>query len=102
MKNTWKAIIAVILVMASLTSMASLVSAGWIESILEEVHTYDVSSSSTQHKCEYELTTITYMCFNCRSENTFWVWKCKTCGTDPNNTQYKCANCKHKLGNFYA
>lgn len=45
-KKTWKAIVAVVLVMASLFAMASLVSAGFVEEIFSEVCELMTTSSS--------------------------------------------------------
>ena len=45
-KNTWKAIVAVMLVMATLFSISTMVSAGFVEEIFEEVCDMMTTSSS--------------------------------------------------------
>ena len=98
-KNTWKAIIAVILVVASLTSMASLVSAGWIENILEEVSVYSTSSSSAEeeHKC---VATVrldwTPYCEICNRTFIVGAWICQDPSCDKINIPIK-EICTHLL-----
>lgn len=48
-KNTWKAIVAVMLVMATLFSISTMVSAGFVEEVFEEVCDMMTTSSSNTH-----------------------------------------------------
>ena len=54
-KKTWKAIVAVILVMVTLFSISTMVSAGFVEKVFEEVcELMMTSSSGTSDNCDHD------------------------------------------------
>ena len=50
-KNTWKAIVAVMLVMATLFSISTMVSADFVELLFNEEYSVMTSSSSKANSC---------------------------------------------------
>ncbi len=87
---TWKAVIAVLLVMVSLVSMSSVVSASFIELILEEVGELYTLTSSNNRPCEAVPRFITCA----HGVQTGCEWVGCTCGTCK-NTYYpqECDQC---------
>ena len=79
-KNTWKAIVAVMLVMATLFSVSTAVSAGFVKEIFEEVCDMMTTSSSTvECKATYEIEY--FECGNCPKGA---VWSCGGCAKHKN------------------
>ena len=69
-KNTWKAIVAVMLVMATLFSISTMVSADFVNEVFEEVcDMMSTSSSTSKH-------THTVLCYE------LVIWVCSARGTE--------------------
>lgn len=91
-KNTWKAVVAVALVMASLFAMALFVNAGIIEVILGDEYITATSMSSSaiddneDDECEHngdiisKSTGITAPCPKCEEPLMTYFKYCKDCG----------------------
>lgn len=87
-KKTWKAIVAVVLVMASLFSISTAVSAGFVQEVFEEVCVMMSSSSVIQDLPCYPEYTIC-VC----GVTTFVTWHCMG-GCKANHTSKPLGDCR--------
>lgn len=83
-KNTWKAVVAVMIVMASLFAVSTAVSAGFVENVLgEEYEELILTSSSTQAKCQNhnpeEVSRIGVQCTLCSGSDIYVSLTCYAC-----------------------
>ena len=94
-----KAIVAVVLVMASLFAMASLVSAGFVEEVFSEVCELMTTSSSGSEpepeECEHEnmihMLTEDYYCYRCKALGNKLTYMCTDCGYTSIRIEHKCS-----------
>ena len=83
-KNTWKAIAAVVLVMTTLFSISTMVSAGFVEEIFEEV--CDMMNTSSyvgcnDHEDAYPIRNfVSGKCPNCQGKLYSVLLMCDWCG----------------------
>lgn len=79
-KNTWKAIVAVMLVMATLFSISTMVSAGFVEEVFEDVCEM-MTTSSAEGECNATSSLVYFECGNCPKGV---VWSCGGCAKHKN------------------
>lgn len=96
-KKTWKAIVAVVLVMVSLFTISTAVSAEFVELIFDEKEADVMLLYSSNDDCDHiekvHKRNEEYRCIvkGCMTQSDIKIYECLTCGKEVEESEHQCS-----------